>query len=110
MSDVDLLVKVRDACTLIADACQEKLEKMAPKGTQQDVPPDLAMVIWKPTTGPKGVFEIAESKTNANNAAFDRLNSYLEAHNGKAQVSGYFLWKFGDSSGSIGRKLVQKQP
>jgi hypothetical protein len=95
---------------MISDACEEQIEKMAPKGTKQDMPPDLSMIVWKSTTGPKGPFEIAESKANANNASFARLTEYLNGHEGKATVSGFFLWKFTDSSKSIGRKVEQKQP
>lgn len=35
MSNVDFLVKLRDAAHMIADACEEYLEKMAPSETKQ---------------------------------------------------------------------------
>jgi hypothetical protein len=74
----------------------------------EDLPPDLSSIVWKPTAGPRGPFEIAESKTNAQVQAFTRLIQYLNNHQGRATVSGYFVWKFGDTSGSIGRKLAQR--
>jgi hypothetical protein len=97
---------------MLIDACETRLETLGPKGNRPssgDVPPDLSMIIWKATTGPKGPFEIAESKANANNAPFARLTEYLNSHDKKATVSGFFVWAFTDGSGSIGRKLAQKQ-
>lgn len=94
---------------MIADAAQERLEKLGPKG-QQDIPPDLSMVIWKDAIGERGPFQVAEAKANANNPSFSRLMEYLNGHEGKATISGYFAWRFTDTSGSIGRKLKEKQP
>lgn len=103
MSEVDFLVKVRDAAAIVLDACQERLEKLGPKASGDRVP-DLSQIIWKQTTGPKGAFEVAEAKTNEKNVAFNDLIAYLQAHDGKATIEGFFAWKFTDSSGSVGRK------
>lgn len=83
-------------------------EKRAQRASE-DVPADLMSMIWKPAAGPKGPFEIAESTANVNNASFSRLGEYLAKHEGRAIVTGYFVWKFADASGSIGRKHVEKQ-
>lgn len=99
---LDALIKIRDGVV-------ELIDTYKPKGIEDNIP-DLSMVIWKNAIGDKGPFEIAERDSNKNIAGFTRLTEYLTAHAGKAQVAGYFLWKFTDSSGSIGRKLAQKQP
>jgi hypothetical protein len=106
---IEMLVKTRDGLRMAADSIDDYLETLGPKATV-DTFPDLTMLLWKDAIGEKGPFELAETKNNAKNAAFDRLTSYLDAHNGKATISGYFTWKFTDGSGNIGRKLVQKQP
>ena len=106
---IECLIKARDGLRQAADAIDDYVQTLGPKqGRATDVPPDLGMVVWKPTTGPKGPFDIAESKANANVVAFARLVEYLDNHQGRAMVSGYFVWKFGDTSGSLGRKLAQK--
>lgn len=66
--------------------------------------PDLSMIVWKNAIGDRGPFEVAERVPNKNNASFSRLTEYLSLHDGKATISTYFVWKFSDSSGSIGRK------
>lgn len=109
---IEMLVKTRDGLRMAADSINEYLETLGPRDRAshtEDVFPDLSMVIWKPMTGPKGPFEIADRDSNKNNAAFTRLGEYLNAHGGRATVERFFVWKFSDSSGSIGRKLVQKQ-
>lgn len=97
---LDALIKIRDGLV-------ELIDSYKPKGIEDNIP-DLSMILWKDAVGDRGPFQVAEVKSNANNAAFERLNSYLQAHSGKATVSGFFLWKFTDGSGSIGRKVVQK--
>lgn len=70
----------------------------------QDTIPDLSMIVWKNAIGDRGPFEVAERDSNKNNASFSRLTEYLNLHDGKATISTYFVWKFSDSSGSVGRK------
>lgn len=93
---LDALIKIRDGIL-------ELIDTFRPAGIQDDIP-DLAQVAWKGATGPKGAFEVAEKQANENNASFARLAEYLNRHEGKATISTYFVWKFTDSSGSIGRK------
>lgn len=38
MSEADFLVKVRDGATMIADACEERLEKVTPYLKKQEAP------------------------------------------------------------------------
>jgi len=95
----ETIVKLRDAFTLAADALQDELESQAIKTTPSEAIPDLSMIVWKEKAGPKGLFELSEDKENPR---FKELSDYLNAHNGKTHISGYFLWKF--ENGSIGRK------
>lgn len=106
MSEADFLVKLRDGATMIADAAQERLEKLGPKESSTDASPDLSMIAWKPVAGPRGPFEIAETEANKN-AAFERLTAYLSGHAGKATISDYFVWQLTGSQ-NIGRKPKQR--
>lgn len=94
---LDALIKIRDGIL-------ELIDTFKPAGIQDDIP-DLSMIIWKNAVGDKGPFEVAERDSNKNIMNFARLGEYLNRHEGKATISGYFCWKFTDSSGSIGRKL-----
>jgi hypothetical protein len=93
---LDALIKIRDGII-------ELIDTYKPAGVQDDIP-DLSTIIWKATTGPRGAFEVAERQANENNASFTSLAEYLNRHSGKATISAYFVWKFTDSSGSVGRK------
>ena len=100
---LETIVKLRDAFTLASDALQEELESQAPKATISDSIPDMGLIPWTEKIGPKGAFQLSEDKENPH---FKALAAYLVTHDGKAQVSGYFVWKF--ENGSIGRKSARK--
>jgi hypothetical protein len=105
---IDSYIKIRDGLTMAAEGFKEIVMSYASQEVHAtaEVPPDLSMVSTKDAVGRKGVFRLADVKANENNAAFQRLKAYLEAHKGKASVSGQFCWIMKD--GSVGMKYVQR--
>jgi len=95
MSSVELIVKLRDALQMAADACQEYLEGIAPK---DDWNPDN--IKWTEATGSSGPYERSQDKENAD---FKKMVEDLKAHNGKLSRDGYFYWLFTNGD-CVGRK------
>jgi len=105
VSEVDFLVKLRDAACIIKDACEARLDDLAPKGVKSfsepcDLIPSMEGVMFKPTVGPSGAYEKAEP--DPSNPAYSLLLKALGEHHGKMTADGYFVWVFVDQS--IGRK------
>ena len=95
---IELLAKTRDGHRMIADAIDEYLETCAPKFAQ-DLIPDLSLMVWRATMGPKGKFEICEDVANPR---YRELQTCLRQHNGKMTLQGFFVWTLAD--GKIARK------
>ena len=68
MSEIDFLVKVRDGATMIADACQERLEKLGPKEARQTLAvkeETLTTLKFEDQEGAKiGSYQVAYEKNN----------------------------------------------
>lgn len=70
MSEADFLVKLRDGATMIADAAQERLERMAPTATEEKQVPvvleqTFSILTYEKQTGDKlGEYETATKKNN----------------------------------------------
>jgi hypothetical protein len=110
MSDVEFFVKMRDAGQLIADACNERLEKMAPPGMREEknakgVDIDMSRIQWQAAEGSKGPYETADDPSNPE---FERLSKIVSEHKGKLRIGPYFVWRFTEGS-KIGRKIVEKK-
>jgi hypothetical protein len=104
-SEVEFLIKLRDAAAMILDASEGRLEALAPtQGKTSDSLPDMSMIAWKNAIGSRGGFEVAEVTSNKDSMSFKQLQQVLREHNRGMTISGYFVWLFSDSSGSIGRK------
>ena len=103
MSEADFLVKLRDAATLLADAAQERLEKLATTGTKETTwnPQNIT---WAKTEGSSGPYEKAE---DVNSLDFKELLKDLGAHKGKLTRDGLFYWKF-ERGDAVGRKPSKK--
>ena len=102
MSSVDFLVKLRDAAHLIADACEEQLEKMAPGKIETSWDPEN--IEWQQAEGTRGPYERSE---DVNNADFKVMLKEIQKHQGKLSRNGYFYWTF-QNGVTVGRKK-QKQ-
>jgi len=103
MSNVDFLVKLRDAAHLIVDACEEQLEKMVPSETKSSWNPER--IKWQQTEGSSGPYERSE---DVNSIDFKNMLKELQEHQGKLSRNGYFYWTFQNGS-TVGRKKRQKQ-
>jgi hypothetical protein len=103
MSEPEFLVKMRDGATMIADACQERLEKLATTSTGKSTwNPDR--IKWTETEGSSGLYEKSE---DVNSPDFKELLKDLSAHNGKLTRDGLFYWKF-ERGDAVGRKPSKK--
>jgi hypothetical protein len=96
---VEFVVKLRDAATMIADAANEYLEKMAPKDEEKSKW-DSSKVKWVQAEGTKGPYEKADPQVTDD---FKNMLADLKAHNGKVTRDGFFYWIFDDAK-TIGRK------
>jgi hypothetical protein len=102
--DVEFYVKLRDAAALILDACNDKLEGMAPPGTSPTGPSyDVKKIAWQQAQGTKGPYE----RTEGDNAPdYQALLKDLQAHKGKMNIGGAFYWLF-ENQTTIGRTVKQ---
>jgi hypothetical protein len=101
VSDVDFLVKLRDGATMIADACQERLEKLRPR-SQTDTMADTEEIHWTTEIGGKGEYERSDDKDNPRHQALLKI---LSAHQGAVRSDNWFIWTFDDGV-TIGRKRL----
>ena len=102
--DVEFYVKLRDAAALILDACNDKLEGMAPPGTSRIGPSyDVNKIQWQNAQGTKGPYEKTEGD---NTPDYQALLKDLQAHKGKMNIGGAFYWLF-ENQTTIGRKVKQ---
>lgn len=103
MSEVDFLVKLRDAAVMIKDAAEERLEKLGPPGANQGQGAqwDPSRIQWEKRSGANGEYE--RSVGDPNSSDFKVMIADLDAHQGKLTRDGLFYWKFSDNL-SAGRK------
>jgi hypothetical protein len=101
MSNIDFLVKLRDAACMIKDACEEQLEKMAPAKLMAVKEEVFNILKFEAQKGEKlGEFETADKRNSAEqnwNHAFDILksaNAGINArYHGSDYVYSYWLYK-----------------
>jgi hypothetical protein len=119
LSEVDFLVKLRDAALIIKDACEERLEKMAPVEAREKKPivtvdeSTFSVLRFEPQTGQKiGSYDVAYEPQNiAEN--WTRVMNILKANNAviEKRYHGpdykFSYWLFGEHK--IYRQLL-KQP
>jgi len=103
MSNVDFLVKLRDATQMIADAANEQLEKMKPpevKHSEQD----FDMLAWSEKEGTKGKYEQTTKEANQNNETFRALQTILEKHKGFCIIGAWKFWTHQNDVDTIDRR------
>lgn len=101
MSSVDFVIKLRDACQMIADAANEYLETMTPKETKARLW-DPSKIQWSKREGEHGLYEKATPDGQTTND-YQSMIDDLKAHSGKLSHDGFFYWLFIDQI-SVGRK------
>jgi hypothetical protein len=105
-SEVEFLVKLRDAAAMILDGCESRLESLAPAGvrqasaTAQKKDYDIEKIQWQDAKGDKGPFQ---KSADVNSLDHKQLLKDVQAHKGKMTVQGWFVWVFQDGS-TLGRK------
>lgn len=105
----EMLARLRDALQSFQPAVNAMDEFLSYLGkSMEPVNYDEEKITWIQKTGSRGVFELADPKTEGAKPDFKALLSDLKAHNGKFQHRGKFYWIFMDSA-SIGRKPASKQ-
>jgi len=91
MSNVEFLVKLRDAAQLIADAANEQLDKMAPVEVEHNEK-DFDKLFWEDLRGNKGPFQRTSKKATNNSDIFQALQAILKEHKGFCQIGSYRYW------------------
>jgi len=100
---VEFLVKLRDAAQMIADAANERLEKMAPSEVKYDEK-DFDGLKWEMKSGTKGEYQQTTKEANDNNEAFQALKQILQDHKGFWQNSRYKFWFHQNNQDIIDRR------
>lgn len=96
---VEFLVKLRDAATMMADAANEQLERLAPKETK-GLPWAIDKISWQEATGSKGPYFRANAQSTVD---FKNMLEDVKSHGGKLFRDGEFFWVFTDQA-TVGRK------
>lgn len=91
MTDIDFLVKLRDAAQMIAEAANEQLEKRAPPEIKYNEE-DFEKLFWEDLQGAKGPFQRTSKKANNNHPIFQALQAVLKEHKGFAHIGAYKCW------------------
>ena len=98
--NIDFLVKLRDACAMIQEACDDALEKTNP--TFKNEPEKIA---WVKSSGAKGPYERypAYQQQPTQTVEYTHLLESIKNSKGRFQHGGLFYWIFPDRF-TIGRK------
>ena len=119
---INLLTKIRDACSMVADACQDELLLLDPthgksfsktEMTGLDIEPnplnDPEKIKWISANGAKGPYERYPDFNMEPELAieYNALLLSIERHDGKYSHNGLFYWIFQDEK-TIGRKVSKR--
>jgi hypothetical protein len=101
--------KIRDGSAMVAEGYTELIQSYGPPEISAcaEREPDLNMILWKDTTGPHGVYRLADREANKDRSEFKHLVAYLQVHNGKVTINGMFVWAMKD--GNIGAKQSNRK-
>jgi len=99
--NVDFLIRLRDACQMLADAANQEIERMAPKESGWN--PEK--IKWVQAEGSKGTYQRypAQDEKAESTSDFWNMLADLRAHKGKLTRDGLFYWLFSDGA-TVGRK------
>jgi len=86
---VEFVVKLRDACQMMADAAEEYLEKQVPVGAKTE---DFNKLSWTDKEGSKSPYEQTTKEANQNSEVFQALQQILSDHKGFWQNSTHKYW------------------
>ena len=102
MSEIEFLVKLRDATQQIADATNEYLETMAPVDMRELG--DFDGLKWTQKDGSKGPYQQTSKEANNNSKEFQTLQEKLKEKNGFWQTKSFKFWTHRDNPDIIDRR------
>ena len=102
MSQVEFLVKLRDAAQMMADATNEYLETMAPVDVR-DLG-DFGSLKWTEKEGSKEPYQQTTKAANDNSKEFQTLQQKLKDKGGFFQTKGFKFWTHRDDPETIDRR------
>lgn len=108
MSEVEFLVKLRDAAAMIADACEDYLGTKAPVEVREFG--DFNGLKWTEKAGGKGPYEQTTREANNNSKEFQVLQGKLKEKGGFYQTKGYKFWDHQNNQDVIDRRAKPHNP
>lgn len=88
---VDLLVKLRDAHQMAADALNDEIEKKAPVEVKHDSK-DFDKLAYTEKQGSKGPYYQTSKEANNNSQLFQDLQKIVKDHKGFCQFGNFKYW------------------
>jgi len=117
-SEIDFLVKVRDAAAMVMDACETRLETLGPAEARARRPEswsdkvwswDPARQVWGDMKGKRGPYQKADAEHNGQSIDFQNMVKDLEEHQGSLTRAGQYYWKFSQANQpTVGRKTARR--
>jgi len=101
--NVEFLVKLRDAASMIVDAANEQLEKIAPSSVKYDEK-DFDNLKWETKEGTKADYQQTTKEANENSEVFQALKQILQDHKGFWQSSSHKYWFHQNNQDIIDRR------
>lgn len=102
MSEIEFLVKLRDAATMIADACEDYLGTKAPVEVRELG--DFDGLKWTEKDGSKGKYEQTTKAANNNSQEFQALQQKLKDKGGFFQTKSFKFWNHREDLDTIDRR------
>ncbi len=95
---IEALVKIRDACTMLSEGIDEYINSQAPKDNPTKWVPEK--IQWQTANGGNGPYEKAVEQDGED---YKQLIQHLQQSKGKLSRNGLFYWLFDDKK-TVGRK------
>ena len=99
----EFVLKMRDAFQMIADACDEYLQKQVPKDKKAESE-EFDKLSWTSKEGTKGNYEQTTKEANQDSEVFRVLQKVLKDHKGFWQNSTHNYWNHQDNLDIIDRR------
>jgi len=111
VSEIDLIIKIRDGAQMIADACAEWLEKQIPK----EEPSQRAIKVvpkeepynalpWTDGQGPRGPYQMVKDDGSD---LYRHLKAQLKQNKGRLSLTTHYYW-LGSQGDIIFRRAKKK--
>lgn len=87
----------------LRNACEAEIERLKPEEAKEHKW-DPSKIMWTEAQGSKGTYQRSEDTSNLD---FQEMVADLNAHKGKMNRDGFFIWLF-DNKTTVGRKPSKK--